>query len=211
MAVRCWDQRFCFTWAVSPYSVEMTQHGTPAGEVEDKPINKGLSERLLDAGWIPVIGVPVGVLAMLISQDTLTGAIIGGALTLALTVILLWARNKQRRQRLTLVAARDRSFECLVRHPDARKDSLNHRWAYGTSTLEAGTLTFQPLAGPDGQPIGRSWVFTDLANLGQREIPASERRGVNRSWKCIALSTDHGVIELLCPAEAGLVLADVAS
>ncbi|WP_313815675.1 hypothetical protein [Citricoccus sp.] len=188
----------------------MTQHGVPAGEVEDSPVNKGLWERLLDSGWIPLLGVPVGVLAILISQNTLTGAIIGGTLTLALTVILLWARNKQRRQRLTLVAARDRSFECLVRHPDASQDSLNHRWAYGISTLKAGTLTFQPLAGPDGLPIGRSSVFTDLANLGQREIPASQRRGANRSWQCIALSTDHGVIELLCPAEAGSVLAGVA-
>lgn len=111
---------------------------------------------MIDSGWISVIGLPMGILSVLISRDVLTGAIIGGALSLALTGIVLWARNKQRRQRLTFVAAKDRSFECWVRYPDARLDSLNHRWAYGTSTVEAGTFTFQPLAGPDGQPVGRS-------------------------------------------------------
>lgn len=57
-----------------------------------------------------------------------SGFSLGAIPALALMLILMWARNKQRRKRLELIAVRDRSFECWLRRPNAIKDSLSHRW-----------------------------------------------------------------------------------
>jgi|GEM_PF-6842343 len=185
-----------------------TQPIKPGSGAEGLQIKKGLWERLFESWWIPVFVVPavVGFILNLLGFNS--GLTFGALPTLALMLVLLWARNKQRRNRLELVACRDRSFECWLRRPHAIRDSLSHRWAYGTCVLDSGTLAFQP-RGVDEQPMGSASVFTGLARLGQREIPPSERRGVNRSWRAVALRTNQGEIELLTPPEANIVLADL--
>ena len=104
-----------------------TQRSQPVGEALDGPIKKGLWERLFDSWWIPVFVVPlvVGLILNVLGIDS--GFSLGAIPTLALMLILMWARNMQRRKRLELIAVRECSFECWLRHPNAIKDSLSHR------------------------------------------------------------------------------------
>lgn len=184
-----------------------TEHAPPGGEADGTPIGKGFWERLVDSYWIPFL---IGWIVFSIFQRVLgtwPGTLAGGIPAIAVMLALWWARNRQRRTRLRLVALREGSFECCLRHPHALKDSLRYRWAYGACKLKDGTLLFQPLDGMNEHPMGHSLTFNDLVRLGQREIPAGERRGAHRSWQGVALGTDYGEIDLLVPPEAEVVLS----
>jgi hypothetical protein len=118
----------------------------PGNGAEGVPIKKALWERLFESCWIPVFVVPA-VVGLILNLLGFTSRLTFGAIpTLALMLIPLWVRNKQRRKRLELIARRDRSFECWLRRPHAIRDSLNHRWwAHGTCVLNSGTPAFQAL------------------------------------------------------------------
>lgn len=75
----------------------MSQDQTPAAGNDDRPISKGVWEVLFEAWWVPVFVLPMAISLILHGVGIDFSVTLGAIPTLAVVLVLLCARNKQRR------------------------------------------------------------------------------------------------------------------